>query len=112
MLSAVGVLAVAEDAAGADRGELLIIPDQPNTRPSIDGELHGRLEGQGVGHAGLIDDHQCRRADRGRPVRQLTVPQRPGELGEGVGADASLLAKNSGRGRGRGKAEHLAPVTR
>jgi len=29
---AVGVLDVAEDAAGADRGELLIISDQPDTR--------------------------------------------------------------------------------
>jgi hypothetical protein len=54
----VGVGDVAEDAAGADRGELLIITDQPDTRPSIDGELHGRVEGEGVGHAGLIDDDQ------------------------------------------------------
>ena len=64
---------VAEDAAGADRGELLIITDQPDTRTAIDGELHGRVEGEGVGHAGFIDDHQCRRADRGRPVRQVAV---------------------------------------
>ena len=41
---AVGVLDVAEDAAGADRGELLIITDQPDTRTSIDGELHRRVE--------------------------------------------------------------------
>jgi hypothetical protein len=31
MKGAVGVCDVAEDAAGADRGELLIIPDEPNT---------------------------------------------------------------------------------
>jgi hypothetical protein len=56
---AVGVGDIAEDAAGADRGELLIITNQPDTRTSIDRELHGRVEGEGVGHAGFIDDHQC-----------------------------------------------------
>ncbi len=61
---AVGVLDVAEDTAGADRGELLIISDQSDTRTAIDGELDGGVEGQGVGHAGFVDDHQCRRADR------------------------------------------------
>ena len=110
MQRAVGVFDVAEDAAGADRGELLIITDQPDTRTAIDGELDGRVEGEGVGHAGFVDDHQCRRADRGRPVGQVAVPQGPGEFGEGVGADAGLLAKNSGCGRGRGEAEHLAAV--
>jgi len=53
-----GVGDVAEDTAGADGGELLIISDQPDTRTSIDGELHGRVEGEGVGHAGFIDDDQ------------------------------------------------------
>jgi hypothetical protein len=46
----VGVGDVAQDAAGADRGELLIITDKPDARTSIDGELHGRVEGEGVGH--------------------------------------------------------------
>jgi hypothetical protein len=50
---------VAEDAAGADRGELLIITNQPDTRPSIDRELDCGVEGEGVGHAGFIDDQQC-----------------------------------------------------
>jgi hypothetical protein len=44
---AVGVLDVAEDAAGADRGELLIITDQPDTGTAIDGELDGGVEGEG-----------------------------------------------------------------
>ena len=55
---AVGVFDVAEDAAGADRGELLIITDQPDTRTATDGELDGGVEGDGVGHAGFVDDHQ------------------------------------------------------
>jgi hypothetical protein len=110
MQRAVALLDVTADTAGADRCELLIITNQPDTRTPIDGELHGRVEGEGVGHAGFIDDDQRRRADRGRPVGQVAVPQRPGEFGEGVGADAGLLAKNSGCGRGRGEAEHLSPI--
>ena len=54
-----GLCDVAEDAAGADRGELLIISDQPDTRTASDGELDGCVEGEGVGHAGFVDDHQC-----------------------------------------------------
>ena len=72
---AVAVLDVAEDTAGADRGELLIIADQSDTRTAIDGELDGGVEGQGVGHAGFVDDHQCRRVGRRRPVGQLAVPE-------------------------------------
>ena len=68
---AVGVFDVAEDAAGADRGELLIITDQPDTRAATDGELDCGVEGEGVGHAGFVDDDQRRRSDPGRPVRQL-----------------------------------------
>jgi hypothetical protein len=70
---AVAVLDVAKDTAGADRGELLIITDQADTRTPTDGELHGRVERQRVGHAGFVDDHQGRWADRSRPLGQLTV---------------------------------------
>ena len=35
-----GVFDVAEDAAGADRGELLVVADQPDTRAPVDDELH------------------------------------------------------------------------
>ena len=38
------------------------------------------------------------------------MPQRPGEFGEGVGADPGLPAKNSGCGRRRGEAKHLAAI--
>jgi hypothetical protein len=65
MQRTVDVLDVAEDAAGADRGELLIITDQSDTRAAVNSEPDGGVEGEGVGHAGFIDDHQGRRADRG-----------------------------------------------
>ena len=92
MQGAVNVLDVAEDAASTDRGELLIITNQPNTRTAIDGEPDCGVQGQGVGHAGLVDDDQRRRSDPGHPVRQVAVPQGPGELGERVGADPGFLA--------------------
>src|SRR5215204_7190263 len=110
MQGAVGVFDVAEDAAGADGGELLIITYQSDTGTESNGELDCGVEGEGVGHAGFIDDQQCRRADRGRPVGRLAMAERPGEFGEGVGADAGLLAKNSGCGSRRGEAEDLAAV--
>ena len=64
-----GGLDVAEDAAGADRGELLIVTDQPDAAAAVDDELDGGVEGEGVGHAGLVDDHQGRRSDRWPPSR-------------------------------------------
>ena len=70
-----GVFDVAKHTAGADRGELLIISDQADARTPSDGELDGGVEGQGVGHAGFVDDHQGRRPDRCRPLRQVAVIQ-------------------------------------
>src|SRR5215218_1825838 len=70
---AVALLDVAEDTAGADRGELLIISDKSHTCTATNGELDGSVDGEGVGHAGFVDDHQCGRADRCRPVRQLAM---------------------------------------
>jgi hypothetical protein len=66
---AVAVFDVAEDAAGADGGELLIIADQPDAGPAVDGVLDGGVEGQGVGHPGFVDDDQGAPVDLGRPLR-------------------------------------------
>ena len=60
-------LDVAEDPAGADRGQLLIITDQPDAAAAADDELDGGVEGEGVGHPGLVDDHQAGPADAFRP---------------------------------------------
>ena len=68
---AVGVGDVAEHAAGADRGQLLVVTDQPDTPPRPMTNCDGGVEGEGVGHAGLVDDDQGRRADRCRPVGQV-----------------------------------------
>ena len=105
-----GVFDVAKHAANADRGELLIISHQPDTPTPSDHELHGAVEGKGVGHSGFIDYHQGRRADPRSPIRQIMVLQRPGELGEGVAADSGVLGEDGGRGGRRGEAEHLTAV--
>ena len=49
---------VAQHTPGPDRGELLIITNQADTRTASDGEMDGGVEGEGVGHAGFVDDHQ------------------------------------------------------
>jgi hypothetical protein len=61
-----GLFNVAKHTAGADRGKLLIITDQADTRTGIDCEVHGRVEGVGVGHARFVDDQQSR-PSRPRP---------------------------------------------
>jgi hypothetical protein len=101
---------VAEDAAGADRSKLLIVTDQPHAPTATDHELDSGVEGQRVGHPGLVNDHQGRRADPRSPIRKVAVLQGPGELGQGVGGDAGLLAQDRGRDGGRGEPDHLAAV--
>jgi hypothetical protein len=48
--------------------KLLIITDQSDVRTAIDGELDCGVEGEGVGHAGFVDDQQRRRANPSRPI--------------------------------------------
>jgi hypothetical protein len=54
---AVDGLDVPEHAAGADRRQLLIITDQPDTAASLHDEVGGGVEGEGVCHTRLVDDH-------------------------------------------------------
>ena len=63
-----GVGDVSERAAGADRGKLLVVTDQPNTAAAFDDVLHGGVEGDGVGHPGFVDHHQGGRPNVASPV--------------------------------------------
>jgi hypothetical protein len=47
---AVGALDVAQDTVGTDRGESLIITDQPDAATAADDELDGGVQGECVGH--------------------------------------------------------------
>ena len=99
------VFDVAEDAARADRGELLIITNQPDTRPVVDGEPDCHVKREGVGHAGLVDDDQRRRSDPRRAVRESAVSQRPGQFGQECRCECRFVRRGRQRrqrtGRGR-----------
>src|SRR5215212_96996 len=70
-----GGLDVAKGAAGADRGELLVVSNQPYTAPAVDDVADGCVEGKGVGHARLVDDHQGRRPNARSPVGRCPWPR-------------------------------------
>ena len=74
---AMAVFDVAEDTAGTDGGQLLIITDQPNTAAAANNELDGGVEGERVRHPGLIDQHQRRGAN--------TVESSPAARQSGIG---------------------------
>ena len=76
---AVGGLDVAEHAAGADRGELLVVTDQPDTAAPLDDVADRGVEGEGVGHAGLVDHHQGGRR-RCRPPSPAASPLAAGSV--------------------------------
>ena len=103
-----GVGDVAEGAAGADGGELLVVTDQPNTAAASDDEVDGGVKGKGVGHPGLVNHNQGRRPNRPGPVGQVVLDGGPGEFGEGVGGAADLIAQLGGGGRRRREPDHSA----
>src|SRR5215207_2094568 len=98
---------VAEHPAGTDRSQLLIITDQPNTATTADDELNGSVQGEGVGHPGLVDDHQRGPADTLSPIRQVTVVDGPAELGERFGRYAGVVTELRRRGGRRRQPDHL-----
>jgi hypothetical protein len=95
----VGVGDVAEHPAGADRGELLVVTDQPDAAAAFDDEVDGGIEGKGVGHPGLVNQDQGRRPNPSHPVGHVVVVGGPGEFGEGVGVGVDLVAELGGGGR-------------
>jgi hypothetical protein len=105
---AVAGLDVAEYAAGADRGELLIITDKPDAAAAADDELDGGVQGEGVGHPGFVDDHQRGSADAFRPIGQVIVVDGPGELSQRFGWCAGGVVELRGCGGGGGQSDHLA----
>ena len=58
---------VAQDSAGADRGELLVVSDEPDPGASVAAGGDDSVEGGRVGHAGLVDDDDGVRADAADP---------------------------------------------
>jgi hypothetical protein len=70
---AMASLDVTKHTTGADRGELLIITDQPDTAATLHNELDGGAQGEGVGHAGFVNNRHRGPGDAVRPVGQVSV---------------------------------------
>jgi hypothetical protein len=105
---AVDGLDIAQNTAGADRRELLIITDQPDAASSLHDEVDCGVEGEGVGHTRFVDDHQHGLGGAGGPVGQVAVINGPAQLRQRVGRRTDALAELGGCcGRGR-ESEHLA----
>ena len=65
----VGVGEVAQDAAGRDGGELLVVADEAHAGPARERVPDDGVEVERGGHAGFIDDEQGVGTDGGEPFR-------------------------------------------
>ncbi len=103
----VGGADVAQHPSGTDRCQLLVVPDQPHRRTPGGDERHRLVQGQGVDHPGLVDDHQGPFVDALSPGGELfgVVLQVPDQLGQGVGLGVGVLPQHRGGGRGRGESD-------
>ncbi len=101
---------VAEDAAGRDGVELLVVADEPDAGAALDRPTDQVVQAQCVGHAGLVDDDQRVRINLVHPIGGSGLGDLVGQLVQGVGVDAlaEFLAELGGDGRGRGEGEHIA----
>lgn len=75
---------VTEHSARTDGGELLVVAEQLDHRTHLDGVVDHGGEGEGVGHARLVDDQQRPRANRRHQLRVGLVLQVVNLLGQGV----------------------------
>ena len=98
---------VAEHPAGADRGELRVVTDQPDAAAAVEHEIEDPGEVGGAGHAGLVEEHQRAGADPPYPLRTVAGVQGVQQLGQGVRLPADLLAEHRGRGGGRRQPDDL-----
>ena len=102
---AVGGGDVTQYAAGTDRGQLLVVPNEPYDGTTIDGVRDDPVESEGVGHAGLIDHHQRPRLGRGGHVGRRGVGEVMVDLGERLARHVSRLSKRGGGGGRRCEAD-------
>ena len=91
---AMAVFDVAEDPAGTDGGQLLIITDR-HTAATANNELNGGVQGERVRHPSLIDQHQRRGADTethsgGSPFRYWRVQVSLASVSLGTGVIVQL----------------------
>jgi hypothetical protein len=107
---AVGGGDVAQDTAGADRGELLVVADEADLtrrgrRTKSTAASRDRVSAMPASSITTRCPARCRASQSGR-----SSCQGPGELGQGVGGRAELLTQDGGRGGGRGEPDDGAAV--
>ena len=81
-VGAVPVGDVAEYAARADRGELLVVADEPDGGAPGEAVADHPVEGEGVGHARFVDHDQGLCADAGAPALEPAGGDLVVELGQ------------------------------
>jgi hypothetical protein len=88
---------VAQDAAGRDGGQLLVVADEAHAGPARQRVPDHGVQVEGAGHAGFVDDEQGVRTDGVEPVSGRIIgggrwaAAGVGELdqfGDGVGGSA------------------------
>lgn len=96
-----------QHAAGLNRGELVVVADQPDAAAAADDERHRGLQGERVSHARLVDDHQRVRSDLPAPGWKAAGRQPLGEDVQRVGLASQLLGQRGGRGGRRSHSEYV-----
>ena len=105
---------VAQDAAGGDGGQLLVIADQAHAGPARQRVGDEGVEVGGGGHAGFVDDEQGVRTDAVEPCSGGVIGGGGGavvgvgeldEFGDGVGGGGEVLGQDFGRAGGGGQAD-------
>ena len=106
---AVGGADVAQDTAGADCGELLVVADQPDGPAPVGDEADQPVQGDGVGHPCFVDHDESCGADPAGPLGGAlrVVVQVPENLGHGVRGCVDRLAEYRGRSGRGGQADDL-----
>ena len=99
---AVAVFDVAEDTAGTDGSQLLIITDQPNTAAAANNELDGGVqESVSAIPASSINTNVEGPILKSIPAARIQVLEGPGEFGECVAGRTGVIVELSSRCGGR-----------
>lgn len=101
----VGLGEVAQDAAGGDGGQLLVIAGEAHAGPARQRVTDEGVQVDGGGDAGFVDDEQGVRTDAGEPFSGGVVGGSGGaapgvgeldKFGDGVGGCAEVFGQNFG----------------
>ena len=87
---------VAEHSPSANGGELLVVADEANRGAAFENEADRGVQGEGVGHASLINQHQRAGPNVAGDLVFRTALDRMNEFGQRVGGRARLIPQRCG----------------